>query len=580
MPVEGRTSPFCRPIFDCCPEGFATNFSSSAPGPTFVMFRSLKALLKNDPPVPAPPAPKPAVALNPTEERFCRQNRTFWDEWRRSQPPVVPGRVVVTPITKNVFTIMDVIVPATVLAGVKGATTLFIHKTKRGPDANVRALIESFGPCEFHSLHSLTKEAAAEIERETEELIAPLKAPADVLELESRGVPIGDLVFDNAMRIKPWQASVWEIGERVRTGIQSALTGIRASEKLLGQFDVASLLTSRAHTTYLGSIFRTFMKREVESYLGSFRAVKYPPGCAERAQWSMPASFVQDLLSRRREELLAEAEAFFARQFAEPAPDSGRKNYGSTAEFCAEHGLDPAKPCVFVMLHAFNDYPHCLGKLTHLDYYHWFQDTLETARKNPSVNWIFKQHPAIHFFPCDVEVAALVREDPVPHITFLDQHQHIARASLARIAHAIVTCNGSAALEFSCRGIPGVVAGNSYYTGFGICHECHTLEAWHEKLGTIATLPRLDEEARTMAKVIFYLTNGDLNAAPYSLLPAFSHGERLAATLDELLEHMLKQQPTPEHHAALEALARFIRDERAEQYVDPAVYPCAGPTGG
>ena len=63
--------------------------------------------------------------------------------------------------------------------------------------------------------------------------------------------------------------------------------------------------------------------------------------------------------------------------------DRRKCSFSNSEAFCEAYGLDPAKPIVFVMLHAFNDYPHSsfAKPMIFQDYYDWFTKTLMVAKR-------------------------------------------------------------------------------------------------------------------------------------------------------------------------------------------------------
>ena len=84
-----------------------------------------------------------------------------------------------------------------------------------------------------------------------------------------------------------------------------------------------------------------------------------------------------------------------------------KKVYKDKNDFCKNYNLDSNKPLVFIMLHAFNDFPHHFERNIFTDYYRWFIETLKIVKKIPGVNWIFKEHPSSIFYPDDTNLEGL-----------------------------------------------------------------------------------------------------------------------------------------------------------------------------
>lgn len=485
--------------------------------------------------------------------------------------------MVVTDLTGNPYLAASVAIPATMLAGLRGCYQYHLQLKKGGAAAALHPLVESFGPSHFGNVPELTRSRQAEIEEEAAEICKSLPSPAALLELEYRGMPIGDLVYDSAMRIKPWQATVWKIDDRVLRELRRVLQVIAAVDALCERHQVKAAVISRMNNSYIGTMLRCFVHRGIESYQGNNRVVRHT-GFPVNHNMKPTPWLLQTAMTRHREAVLAAANASFAARFAgEVAPGevSGERPrvYSCPEEFCAEFDLDPSRPCVFVMLHALNDFPHLFRESAFQDYYHWVIETLEAVADFEKVNWVFKQHPYIQLYPDDGDLAGKVRARCEKHIRFVEADVRISRRSLASIAHAFVTCLGTAAIEYGAGGVPSVVAAESFYTGFDLVHECFEKQKYFQALREIHRLPRLTPERRERAKVILYLSSADLNKSRFALTPAYSPAEALTPDSDALLEYMMRQQPTPEHRRSLDALRLFFESPDRDQYLDPNLYP-------
>ena len=150
---------------------------------------------------------------------------------------------------------------------------------------------------------------------------------------------------------------------------------------------------------------------------------------------------------------------------------AGNKVFSKKQEFCSEFNLDINKPIVFVMLHAFNDFPHHFKNNIFLDYYHWFEETLKIAKINTNVNWVFKEHPSSELYPDNSNLKGIFSFVDNNNIVFFDRFMNFNNKSIITCADTIITCVGTSGLEFSCYGIPAILGGQNHYTGYGICDE-------------------------------------------------------------------------------------------------------------
>lgn len=166
------------------------------------------------------------------------------------------------------------------------------------------------------------------------------------------------------------------------------------------------------------------------------------------------------------------------------------------------------KPICFVMLHAFNDYPHShYKKMLFKDYYDWFIQTLNYAKSDLSKNWIFKEHPANKFYPTkDLNFNKIMKNLP-SHIKFVSRKSQIGAAVVLNVADLIITCLGSAGVEMpALKGIPSIVAGDSSYDGFGFTIEPKTQREFFKILRSLV-VGRLSSQKQLTAKYCYTYLN-------------------------------------------------------------------------
>ena len=142
------------------------------------------------------------------------------------------------------------------------------------------------------------------------------------------------------------------------------------------------------------------------------------------------------------------------------------------------------------MLHAFTDYPHSHFKwMVFKDYYDWFISTLDFAKQNRKVNWIFKQHPSIKDYPTKDVSFDLLFSDVPDNIVYISENKQIDTRSLNYCADLVITCIGSAGFELpAMAGIPSVTAGDNFYTDLGFAIESKTKAEYFSILGTTSSL--------------------------------------------------------------------------------------------
>ncbi len=182
-----------------------------------------------------------------------------------------------------------------------------------------------------------------------------------------------------------------------------------------------------------------------------------------------------------------------------------KKIFTSKNSFAKEYHLDGAKKNIFIMLHAFNDSPHShFRKMLFKDYFYWFKETLAFVNNNNKVNWIFKEHPSSKHYPTtDINIKDMFNNCP-NHILFLSHDASFNSASLITIADAVITVLGSAGVEFpAMTGIPSIIAGDTFYDGFGFTIEPKTKKEYFDVLSKIDTIQKLSPEQQYKAKAVF-----------------------------------------------------------------------------
>lgn len=144
--------------------------------------------------------------------------------------------------------------------------------------------------------------------------------------------------------------------------------------------------------------------------------------------------------------------------------------FSNRQEFAAAYGLDVNKKNIFIMLHAFTDYPHShFNGMLFNDYTDWFIQTLNFALLDKSVNWIIKSHPSSDFYPIqDLDLEVIKKEYRSDNLIFLLHNENFDSRSINYIGDVVVTCAGTAGFEFSALGgIPSVTAGDNAYANAG-----------------------------------------------------------------------------------------------------------------
>ncbi|HAZ10383.1 MAG TPA: hypothetical protein DCY56_04680 [Candidatus Omnitrophica bacterium] len=175
-----------------------------------------------------------------------------------------------------------------------------------------------------------------------------------------------------------------------------------------------------------------------------------------------------------------------------------------TREQFLKHMALEDKPIIFIMLHAFNDFPRShFESMLFNDFYDWFIQTLKFVSKVKSRNWIFKEHPTNRFYPTkDLDLNKIMRHLP-EHVRFVSQDHVIKSSVVLNVADAIVTCLGTAGVEMpALQGIPSIIASDTFYDGLGFTIKPSTKKEYFEILANMDLKP-LSAEQQLRAKCCY-----------------------------------------------------------------------------
>lgn len=203
------------------------------------------------------------------------------------------------------------------------------------------------------------------------------------------------------------------------------------------------------------------------------------------------------------------------------------KLYKDRETFAKDYNLDPNKKNVFVMLHAFTDYPHSHFKwMLFKDYADWFLKTLKFAKTDKNVNWIFKRHPSDKFYPTkDINFKKLFKNTP-DNVIFLDNENKLNTSSLIYISDVVITCLGSAGFQIpAMAGVAAITAADNNYNGHGFSITPETKKEYFEVLSDLKNIKKLTFEQQKIAKAVYmfmqYFWGVNFSSVPLLTLDEF-----------------------------------------------------------
>ena len=188
---------------------------------------------------------------------------------------------------------------------------------------------------------------------------------------------------------------------------------------------------------------------------------------------------------------------------------SSQKKNVSSKSLIDSMSLCTDKPIVLVASHIFRDAPHAYPNALFNDYTDWLVQTCTALSKNKNVNFVVKEHPSTELYNEDGEVERVLRDIGLQnHLISSD----INTVSLMNVVDVLVTCGGTAGMEFACFGVPSVLAANPPYSKLGFTHNSISIDEYLCKLEDCHNFDRLNSQERDIALCSLYFINACLGA--------------------------------------------------------------------
>jgi len=523
------------------------------------------------------------------ESRFVAVNRAFWNRyWPQGDAAGSSGRWVLVEGTSNpIINLCNASFGAIACHARALRPVFFLHGLR---NRSTRRMLESYHPGARFVFTTDLRYLLARFGAALQALRAwsAMRGTQDVLDFRMDGMRFGDIVYDNALVFG--YATLRKADWKVLAVLYSFFLHRHIIRDLMRRYRLDSCVV--AHTIgMLGGVFTRYLVSqgvEVINRAGSheIHLKKYQSAADIGFYPAKPERRYFELMMRNADVVLPLAEKYLDDRHGqqvnhiavELAFSRNKRLFRDRAEFCNAYGLDPGKKIVFVMLHAFNDHPHShfVRPLMFRDYFDWFERTLLAAREIDSVNWVFKEHPAASFYPVkDVDVPGMFSHAPRPNIAFLDADADFNGLSIRYLADVIVTCLGTAGMEYACLGIPCLLGGESPYSGFGFTDEPADQTEYLDRLRAIDRLPCLREDQVKAAKIVMFFELPIMHSVRYRFCPQYGYQQIKEITMPKVLADaadLMSDAEEAERRAQVIELARFLRNPRYTQYVNLSMY--------
>ena len=160
------------------------------------------------------------------------------------------------------------------------------------------------------------------------------------------------------------------------------------------------------------------------------------------------------------------------------------------------------KRIVFFAPHCFSDTNHRAGRFIFDDYFEQFQHTIELAKKDLNSLWIIKIHPQSYKYKEENLIYKLLKKN---YKNIIICPENLNTYSLIKFSDLIITGRGTIGLETSCFGKKPILAGENFYSNYGITHDPSDANNYCKKILDYNLSSKLNNKQILLAKKLFYL---------------------------------------------------------------------------
>ena len=149
---------------------------------------------------------------------------------------------------------------------------------------------------------------------------------------------------------------------------------------------------------------------------------------------------------------------------------------------CNKFEWDVKKKIIIIYASNWYDWPHQVGMENFTDFFDWIKTTIEVAKSNKNINWLFKPHPCANLFggPSLKNVIKLYLNEN--NINMVNDNWN--GLQLMNSVDGLVTYHGTSGIEFSTMGKPVLVPDKGRYEKSGFVLLAKTKNKYIEHLNS------------------------------------------------------------------------------------------------
>lgn len=309
------------------------------------------------------------------------------------------------------------------------------------------------------------------------DLIRQTKTAADILQWRLPHDVPGMILYDALLK-QQRVATVNIHSADFERQVTHALQCIEAGNQILNNHDFKMVVLSHNIDVVWGALAWQALSRGIPMVMpfGLFGVLRFTHMTRPEDLFSFydrpTRNEIDDLPPHRAAAMEAAGQQYLERRYAGFADDlasvyayRNRSNMINRADICDLFNWDPNKPIVAFYASNWFDWPHQLGMTQFTDFLDWVETSLEAAKANQDVNWLFKPHPCEDWFG-GVSLTEMMQSlASGSHIKIADKSWN--NAAVMESVDALVTYHGTAGIEFAAMGKPVLVPDKGKYEDCG-----------------------------------------------------------------------------------------------------------------
>jgi hypothetical protein len=323
--------------------------------------------------------------------------------------------------------------------------------------------------------------------------LAGTKTPADILTWKLPYDLPAELLYDGLL--KRQRAACVNLKDPMLVHfVTETLSSLSAADKLLDLYSFDLVVLSHVINAKHSALAWLAIKKKIPVVLlfGNYGVLRFSkilePKDMFRWMDRFKPSDIIDLKPEREQQVGQAGQTYLDKRLAGKTDDIGaryayQKRVGqiSRAEIVNHFRWDANRPIVTVYAANWFDYPHVNGSVQFRDFLDWFEVTLAAAAKNKDVYWLLKPHP------CDDWYGGITLRDLLPpslasHVRMVEPQWNAS--ALMECVDALVTCQGTAGIEYAAFAKPVLLADCGWYHELGFAKWSKTRAEYIAALST------------------------------------------------------------------------------------------------